>query len=53
MKYKVAVIETYKEIVEVEADSDDEALNIVWNRYQEEDSLGGDVNLKEVSVELA
>lgn len=53
MKYKVAVIETYKEIVEVEADSDDEALNIVWNRYQEEDSLGGDVNLEEVSVELA
>lgn len=53
MKYKVAIVETYKEIVEVEAESDDEAIEIVWNRYQDEDSLGGDVNLEKVSVELA
>lgn len=53
MKYKVAVIETYKEIVEIEAENDDEALAEVWKRYQEEDSLGGEVTLEEVKVELA
>ena len=52
MKYKVAVIETYKEIVEVEAKDEDEALSKIWDRYQEEDSLGGEVALEDVKIEL-
>ncbi len=52
MKYKVAVIETYKEIVEVEAETEEEAINNVWTRYEEDESLGGDVELDEVRVEL-
>ena len=52
MKYKVAVIETYKEVVEVEAENEDEALSTIWNRYQTEESLNGEISLEEVKVEL-
>ena len=52
MKYKVAVIETYREVVEIDADNEDEALSAIWNRYQTEESLDGDVSLEEVKVEL-
>lgn len=52
MKYKVAIIETYKEVVEVEALSEDEALSAVWEKYQNEDNLGGNVELESVSIEL-
>lgn len=52
MKYKVAVIETYKEIVEVEAETEQDAVNEVWRRYQEEDNLGGDIDIVDVKIEL-
>lgn len=52
MKYKVAVIETYREVVDVDAESEEEALSLIWDRYQEEDSLGGDVELEDVRIEL-
>ncbi len=53
MKYKIAVFETYKEIVEVDANDEDEALSAVWSKYQNEETLDGEVSLEEVKVELA
>ena len=52
MKYKVAVIETYKEVVEVEADNEDEALSTIWQRYQDGEDLNGDIVLENVNIEL-
>ncbi len=52
MKYKIAVIEKYKEIVEVEATSEDEALSAVWDKYQNGEDLNGDIALESVDIEL-
>lgn len=52
MKFKVAVIETYKEIIEIEAESEQDAINEAWRRYQEEDNLGGDVDIVDVAMEI-
>lgn len=53
MKYKVAIVETYREIVEIEAENEDEALSSIWEKYQSEDNLNGSIELESVKVELA
>lgn len=53
MEYKVAIVETYREIVEVEAENEDEALSSVWEKYQNEDNMNGSIELESVKVELA
>lgn len=52
MKFKVAVIETYKEIIEIEAENEQDAVNEAWKRYQEEENLGGDIDIVDVAIEI-
>jgi hypothetical protein len=52
MKYKVAVIETYKEVIEVEAENEMDAINVAWKRYEEEENLGGEIDIVDVSMEI-
>ena len=52
MKFKVAVVETYKEVIEVEAENEQDALNVAWKRYEEEENLGGEIDIVDVMMEI-
>ncbi|MDD2191461.1 MAG: DpnD/PcfM family protein [Bacteroidales bacterium] len=50
--YRIEITETLQRVVEVEADSSEEALSIVENQYKNEDIVLDENDFKAYSIDL-
>lgn len=52
MKYKVEYTETLQRIIEVEANSEKEAIDIAFKKYRNEEVVLDDTDYKDVEISI-